>query len=142
MKKTRLGDILLRKRAITQAQLEEAMKNMKLNGETLNASLVKAGVFTEDELVKFISQSFGRPAIDLKSLDIDTELTKIPVNIMLKNHAIPVKRKGNVITLAVADPYDINSMDEMAFIAGSQIDVVIVRESALIAKLEEVSQSG
>ena len=142
MKKTRLGDILLRKNAITQEQLEEAMKNMKLNGETLTASLVKAGVFTEDELVKFISQTFGRPAIDLKSLEIDTELTKIPVDIMLKNHAIPVKRKGNVITLAVADPYDINSMDEMAFIAGSQIDVVIVRESELIAKLEEISQTG
>ncbi|WP_038247603.1 type IV-A pilus assembly ATPase PilB [Ghiorsea bivora] len=142
MMKTRLGDILLRKNAITQEQLEEAMKNMKLNGETLTASLVKAGVFTEDELVKFISQTFGRPAIDLKSLDIDTELTKIPVDMMLKNHAIPVKRKGNVITLAVADPYDINSMDEMAFIAGSQIDVVIVRESELISKLEEISQTG
>jgi type IV pilus assembly protein PilB len=142
MMKTRLGDILLRKNAITQEQLEEAIKNMKLNGETLTASLVKTGVFTEDELVKFISQTFGRPAIDLKSLNIDTELTKIPIDIMLKNHAIPVKRKGNVITLAVADPYDINSMDEMAFIAGSQIDVVIVRESELIAKLEEISQSG
>jgi len=142
MRKTRLGDILLRKNAITQEQLEEAMKNMKLNGETLTTSLVKAGVFTENELVKFISQTFGRPAIELKSLEIDTELTKIPVDIMLKNHAIPVKRKGNVITLAVADPYDINSMDEMAFIAGSQIDVVIVRETELIAKLEEISQSG
>ncbi|MDQ6980188.1 MAG: type IV-A pilus assembly ATPase PilB [Ghiorsea sp.] len=142
MRKTRLGDILLRKNAITQEQLEEAMKNMKLNGESLTASLVKAGVFTENELVKFISQTFGRPAIELKNLDIDTELTKIPVDIMLKNHAIPVKRKGNVITLAVADPYDINSMDEMAFIAGSQIDVVIVRETELIAKLEEISQSG
>jgi len=142
MRKTRLGDILLRKNAITQEQLEEAMKNMKLNGETLTTSLVKAGVFTENELVKFISQTFGRPAIELKNLDIDTELTKIPVDIMLKNHAIPVKRKGNVITLAVADPYDINSMDEMAFIAGSQIDVVIVRETELVAKLEEISQTG
>jgi len=87
MKKTRLGDILLRKKAITREQLEEAEKNMKLNGETLITSLVKAGVFSEDELVKFISQSFGRPAIELKNLDIDTELTKIPVDIMLKNHA-------------------------------------------------------
>ncbi len=142
MKKTRLGDILLRKNAITKEQLEEAEKNMKLNGETLITSLVKAGVFTEDELVKFISKTFGRPAIELKKLDIDTELTKIPVEIMLKNHAIPVKRKGNVITLAVADPYDINTLDEMAFIAGSQIDVVIVRESELLAKLEEISQTG
>jgi type IV pilus assembly protein PilB len=142
MKKTRLGDILLRKNAITKEQLEQAEKDMKLNGETLTTSLVKHGVFSEDELVKFISKSFGRPAIELKNIDIDTTLTKISVDIMLKNQAIPVKRKGSVITLAVADPYDINSMDEMAFIAGSQIDVVIVRESELIAKLDELGHSG
>ncbi|MDX8388534.1 MAG: type IV-A pilus assembly ATPase PilB [Ghiorsea sp.] len=142
MKKTRLGDILLRKNAITKEQLEEAEKNMKLNGETLTTSLVKHDVFTEDKLVKFISTSFGRPAIELKSIDIDITLTKISIDIMLKNQAIPVKRKGNVITLAVADPYDINSMDEMAFIAGSQIDVVIVRESELVAKLDELGHSG
>jgi len=142
MKKTRLGDILLRKKSITAEELELAQKNMKMNGETLTTSLVKLDIFTENELVKFISQSFGRPAIELKPLAIDTDLTKISVEMMVKNQAIPVKRKGNVITLAVADPYDINSMDEMAFISGSQIDVVIVRESELLAKLEELTNAG
>ena len=142
MKKTRLGDILLRKKAITADELEKAQKNMQMNGETLTTSLVKLDIFSENELVKFISQSFGRPAIELKPLAIDTSLSKISVDIMVKNQAIPVKRKGNVITLAVADPYDINSMDEMAFISGSQIDIVIVRESELLAKLEEITNSG
>ncbi|OIP99956.1 MAG: type IV-A pilus assembly ATPase PilB [Zetaproteobacteria bacterium CG2_30_46_52] len=141
MKKTRLGDILLRKNAITVEQLESAQQSMKLNGETLTHALVKLGVFSEDELVKFISQSFGRPAIDLKSIEIDRNLTKIPVEVMQKNQAIPVKRKGSIITLAVADPYDINSMDEMAFITGCQIDAVIVRESELSVKLEELTGS-
>ena len=142
MKKTRLGDILLRKKAIEKEQLEEARKNMKMNGETLTATLVKMGLFTEDELVKFISQSFGRPAIELLPLNIDKDLTKISVDMMRKNQAIPVKRKGNSITLAVADPYDIGSLDELSFISGSQIDVVIVRESELMTKLDEISGSG
>jgi len=142
MKKTRLGDILLRKNAITVEQLESAQQSMKLNGETLTHALVKLGVFSEDELVKFISQSFGRPAIDLKSIEIDRTLTKIPVEVMQKNQAIPVKRKGSIITLAVADPYDINSMDEMAFITGCQIDAVIVRESELSVKLEALTGSS
>ncbi len=142
MKKTRLGDILLRKKAIKKEQLEEARKSMKMNGETLTATLVKMELFTEDELVKFISQSFGRPAIELLPLDIDKNLTKISVDMMRKNQAIPVKRKGNSITLAVADPYDISSLDELSFISGSQIDVVIVRESELMTKLDELSGSG
>ena len=142
MKKTRLGDILLRKKAITKEQLEEAYKAMKMNGETLTATLVKMELFTEDELVKFISQTFGRPAIELLPLEIDKNLTKISVDMMRKNQAIPIKRKGNSITLAVADPYDISSLDELSFISGSQIDVVIVRESELMAKLDELSGSA
>ena len=142
MKKTRLGDILLRKKAITKEQLEEAYKAMKMNGETMTATLVKMELFTEDELVKFISQTFGRPAIELLPLEIDKNLTKISVDMMRKNQAIPIKRKGNSITLAVADPYDISSLDELSFISGSQIDVVIVRESELMAKLDELSGSA
>jgi len=142
MKKTRLGDILLRKNAITDDQLSDALKDAKMNGETLTSVLVKKDIFTEDGLVKFISQSFGRPAIELLSLDIDKDLTKIPLDIMRKNQAIPIKRRGNNITLAVADPYDINALDELSFISGSQMDVVIVRESELMAKLEEFSDSG
>ena len=142
MKKTRLGDILLRKKAISKEQLEEAQKNMRLNSESLTATIVKMELFTEDELVKFISQAFGRPAIDLLSLDIDKNLTNISVEMMCKHQAIPIKRKGNSITLAVADPYDINSLDELSFISGSQVDVVIVRESELMSKLDELSGSG
>ncbi|MDQ6989401.1 MAG: ATPase, T2SS/T4P/T4SS family [Mariprofundaceae bacterium] len=142
MKHTRLGDILLRKQAINKEQYDKAKHEMKLTGDTLTLTLTKLDIFSEDQLVKFISSSFGRPAIDLKKIEIDRDLTKISVEVMQKNQAIPVKRKGSVVTLAVADPYDINSMDEMAFIAGCQIDVVIVRESELVQKLEELGGSG
>jgi len=142
MKKTRLGDILLRKNAISKEQLEKAQQSSKLNSETLTFSLVKLDIFTEDQLVKFISGNFGRPAISIKNLEVDIEITKIPVDMMVKNQALPIQRKGSVITLAVADPYDINSLDEMAFISGSQTDVVIVRESELVAKLDELASVG
>ncbi len=142
MKKTRLGDILLRKHVIDKKQLDEIYKAMRMHGETLTTTLVKMGVFSEDELVKFISKSFGRPAITLLPLEIDKNLTNISVDLMRKHQAIPVKRKGNNITLAVADPYDINSLDEISFITGCQVDVVIVRESELISKLDELTGMG
>jgi len=136
MKQTRLGDILLRKQVITREQLDNVLREMKLNGDTLTAQLVKQNIFTEIDLAKFIGKSFGRPVIDLDKVEVDPNLTKISLDVMRKNMAIPIQRKGNVITLAVADPYDINSLDEIAFISGSQVDVVIVPESQLLAKLD------
>ncbi|MDQ7004331.1 MAG: type II secretion system protein GspE, partial [Ghiorsea sp.] len=142
MRKSRLGDILLRKKAISKEQLEEAIKNMKLNGETLITALVQMNLFTEDALVKFISQTFGRPAIELLPIEINKDLTCITIDMMRKHQVIPIKRKGSNITLAIADPYDISSLDELSFISGAQVEVVIVRESELMSKLDDLSGSG
>jgi len=142
MKQTRLGDILLRKQAINKEQLAQAQREMKLNGVSLTSELVKVGLFTEDELAKFIGKSFGRPFIDLDKVEIKQDLTDIPIDMLRKNAVLPIHRKGNAITVAVADPYDINALDEIAFISGSQVDVVVVTESQLLEKLEEMGGAG
>ena len=138
MKSTRLGDILLRQKRITREQLDQVIREMNLHGDTLISQLVKQNLFTEEEITKFIAKSFGRPIVDLDKIEIDPNLTKISTDIMRKNMAIPIKRTGNVLTLAVADPYDINALDEMAFISGCQVDVVIAPESQILQKLDDV----
>lgn len=142
MKQTRLGDILLSKQAINKEQLAHAHREMKLNGVSLTAELVKSGLFTEESLAKFIGKSFGRPVIDLGKVDIQPNLTDIPFDMLRKNAVIPIHRKGNAITLAVADPYDINVLDEISFISGSQVDVVVVTESQILAKLDDLGGAG
>ncbi|HXH71238.1 MAG TPA: type IV-A pilus assembly ATPase PilB [Mariprofundaceae bacterium] len=139
MKQTRLGDLLLRQQRITREQLDNLIREAKLHGDTLTAQLVKQGIFTEEELVKFISKSFGRPVADLSKLEVKADLAKISADVMRKNMVLPVARKGNILTLAVADPYDINSLDEVAFISGCQVDVVIVSETQLLKKLDEIA---
>ena len=142
MGRSRLGDILLRKKAISEEQLRQVQREMKLNGDTLTTELVKQGVFTENALAHFIGKTFGRPVIDLNRVDIQPGLTSISIDMMKKNSAIPIQRKGNLVTLAVVDPYDIHALDEMAFVSGAQVDVVIVSESQLLAKLDELGGAG
>ncbi len=138
MKQTRLGDVLLRKRKITPEQLMAVVKDAKLSGNTLTQQLVQNKIFTSEELTKFISASYGRPIVDLSKIEIDPKLTSISLDIMRKNQAIPIRRRGNMLTLAVADPYDIHALDEMSFISGNQIDVAICDEQQLIATLDEL----
>jgi len=138
MKSTRLGDILLRQKRITREQLDSIIREMNLNGDTLVSQLVKQKLFTEEEITKFIAKSFGRPIVDLEKIEIEPDTTKISMDIRRKNMAMPIKRVGNVITLAVSDPYDINALDEMAFISGCQVEVVIAPERQLLQQLDEV----
>ncbi len=142
MKQTRLGDVLLRKRKITPEQLMTAVKDAKLSGSTLTQQLVQNKVFTSEELTKFIASSYGRPIVDLSKIEIDPKLTSISLDIMRKNQAIPIRRRGNMLTLAVADPYDIHALDEMSFISGHQIDVAICDEAQLMKVLDELGSAN
>lgn len=142
MKQTRLGEILLRNQKISKDQLDQVVRDAKLSGDTLTMQLVKSNLFTEEDLADFISKAFARPIVNLDAAEVDLSITKIPLDIMRKNQVLPVKRRGNSLTLAVVDPYDINSLDEVAFISGCQVDVVIVTESQLLRKLDEVGGGG
>jgi len=141
MKQTRLGDMLVRLQRITVDQLEAVKREMTLQGDSLTTELVKMNIFSEDELAGVIAKAFGRPLINLEAIQVPKDLAKISIEVLRKNAVLPVQRKGNVLTLAVADPYDINSLDEIAFISGCQVDVVIARESQLMKKLDALSDA-
>jgi len=138
---SRLGDILIRKKRISREELEHVLLEARIQGDTLTSQLVKQNFFSEDELVLFISKLYGCPAVDLDKVKIAPDFAKLSLDILRKHMALPVRRKGHVIKLAVADPYNMNTIDEIAFISGCQIDVVIARESQLIAKLDEINDS-
>jgi type IV pilus assembly protein PilB len=141
MKVSRLGDILIKQNRISREQLDHIMREAKRSGDTLTAQLVKQKLFTENELMMFVSRSSGCPSIDLTKIEIIPDLTKLPLDILRKNMMLPVSREGNMLKMAVTDPYDINSLDEIAFISGCQIETVIAPESQLINKLNEVNDS-
>jgi len=133
---SRLADILLRQNKLTREQLDNVLREMNLSGETLIFQLIKLGIFSSEEITEFISRSFGRPIVDLDQIEIPQNLTAISLDIMRRNKALPIKRTGNMLTLAVADPYDISALDEMAFISGCQIELVIVSEEQLLRHLD------
>ncbi len=137
MRSTRLGDLLLREGVLSREQLDEVVRDMNVNGGTLISQLIKRKICSEESIIDFISKHFGRPIVDLDKIHVPNDIARIPLDIMRKNMALPIKKAGNVLTLAVADPYDIHALDEIAFISGCQVEVMIARESQLTRYLEE-----
>jgi len=133
---SRLADILVRQNKMTREQLDVVLREMNLSGDTLISTLVKLNIFVMEDITQFVSRSFGRPIVDLAKIEIPENLTAISLDIMRRNKALPIRRLGNMLTLAVADPYDINALDEMAFISGCQVELVIVSEAQLLEHLD------
>jgi len=141
MNRSRLGDMLLRQQRISREQLDLVLHEAKLNGDSLTTQLVQQNIFAEPELVAFLAKSFGCPVIDLNQVDVDEGSINIPLDVLHNHLVLPLKRKANKLKLAVVDPFDINSLDEIAFISGCKIDIVVAAESQLNKKLDELSDN-
>jgi len=133
----RLGDLLVSSGLITPAQLEKALQDQKVSGTKLGSALVKLGYMSEKNLVSFLSRHYGVPAIDLNEIQIDSEAMKmIPADVIFKYQAIPIKRVGATLRVAMSDPSNILAIDDIKFLAGCHVEVFVSTESAIKTAIE------
>jgi type IV pilus assembly protein PilB len=129
----KLGQILIDSGMITAAQLNEALTMQKKGGGRLGTNLVKLGHITEDKLVTFLSKQYGMSAIDLYAYKIYPAVLKlIPAAMAKKYMVMPLTRIGATLTVAMADPSNVFAVDDIKFMTGYNVEVVIATESALI----------
>jgi type IV pilus assembly protein PilB len=117
--------------------LEKAGKLDGPTGDTLLAEaqsqrrpftevLVKKGVATEQELLAHIARAANVPPIDLSKLTVNKEvLESVPEEVAREYCIFPVDRIGSLITIAVANPFDVLKLDDIRFITGCQLRIVV-----------------
>ncbi len=134
----RLGDVLVKSGRLSAEQLQQGLALQKEKGGRIGSALVKIGVITEKELVEFLSQHFGVPAIDLARVEIDEGVIKIiPADVARKYTILPVAKVGAKITLAMIDPTNVFAMDDIKFMTGYNVDPVVSSESALRTSIDK-----
>jgi type IV pilus assembly protein PilB len=123
--------------------LEKAGKLDGPTGDTLLAEaqaqkrpftevLVKKGVATEQELVALIAKAANIPPIDLSKLNVNKEvLESVPEDVAREYSIFPVDRIGQIITVAVANPFDVLKLDDIRIITGCQLRLVVSTEEEI-----------
>src|SRR5688572_8746898 len=100
---SRLGELLVRERLITAAQLEEALTSLRNSpGSRLIDIIIAQGLIDERALLELLAKAYRMPIMDLANLAADKELVAMmPTNFWMKNAAIPVGRRGDTLVIAV-----------------------------------------
>jgi type IV pilus assembly protein PilB len=118
---------------ITEDQLKEAIGLQRREGGRLGTNLIKLGYITEEKLVSFLSKQWGVPAVTLSDYMIDSLVLKlIPYEIARKYLIVPVARVGATLTIAMADPSNVFVIDDVKFMTGFNVEVVVAGESSVI----------
>jgi type IV pilus assembly protein PilB len=128
----RLGDRLIAEGLITAEQLGQALAAQKGTRDKLGTILVRRGALTEDRLLAFLSRQYNVPSLTLSQLEIEPDVLRlVPGPLAEKLEVLPIKRSGNTLTLAMADPTNVLALDDVAFMTNLQIQPVVASEVAL-----------
>ncbi len=128
----RIGELLLKEKRITPAQLQEALNYQKSNGGKLGSNLVKLGFLKDEDITALLSKQYGVPSINLAQFDIDPAVIKlIPSETAQKYQIVPLSRSGATLTIAMTDPTNVFAMDDIKFMTGYNVEPVVASDAAV-----------
>ncbi len=130
--KKRIGEILIDAGVINSMQLSVALGEQKQWGGRLCSILVRLGFVDERAIAQVLERQFGMECISLENREISPEaLKKVKVEVARKYGVIPVEIQGSALVVAMSDPTDLRTLDELGFVVGMRMKPVLALESAI-----------
>jgi type IV pilus assembly protein PilB len=140
---SRLGDLLVKTGLIDQEQLAKALEAQKAHGGFLGSHICQLGYADEDALTKTIGEQYGVPIIELSDYTIEEQTVQlVPHELATKYGVVPLVRNGEVLTLAMTDPSNILALNDIKFLTGLDIKVVLAKSSQLKAEQDKIYEKA
>jgi hypothetical protein len=131
----KLGDLLLKARAITDLQLKAALSEQQKWGGRLGEILVRMNILSEEMLVKALSKQLAVPAVNLDSVQgVPPHVrAKLPAQMAKDFAAVPVQLRddGKTLVVAMAEPQNIEHVDTIRSVARCRIVVQVAGRTAI-----------
>ena len=84
------------------------------------------------------SQEFGAPLLDIEALEIDPDVVKlVSTELIQRHHALPIFKRGNRVYIGIADPTNLQALDEIKFHIGANTEAVLVEQNKLQKAIEK-----
>ncbi len=135
----KLGDFLVQNKLITNEQLSAALAEQKTSGERLGSCLIKLKFISEEKITEALGQQYKVPTVNLSNLEIDPQVLKlIPSDMAHKFQIIPISRTGRVLQLAMSNPADVFTIDNIQFLTGLEVKPVVCAETAIARAVDKL----
>ncbi|MBN2830814.1 MAG: type II/IV secretion system protein [Candidatus Omnitrophica bacterium] len=122
-----LGEMLLKKKCISEGQLSQALKDCNQNEAMLGKYLVDKGLVKEEDLLGVLSEQFNLSFYPrLKEIKVSSEAVKaVPAKLVQHHGFIPISLEGQVLTVAVFNPMDFWLAENIKLNLGFQVRRVL-----------------
>lgn len=144
LKRKRIGDLLVESGVITDDQLQTALSE-KESEEKIGDYLIRQNLLTEQQMIEVLEFQLGIPHIHLNQIPIESDVLKlVPEELAKRAFVMPLKRERNKLFVAMADPMDYFTIEEIRLATGYQVEPRISSKTDImrtITKYYDLQQS-
>ncbi|HSV72231.1 MAG TPA: ATPase, T2SS/T4P/T4SS family [Chthonomonadales bacterium] len=140
LKRTLLGALLVQEGHITEAQLDQALAEQRRlqHAKRIGEVLLSMRLVSENVLLGALSRQLDRDVVDLVQTPPDASALKlVPSEFALRHQLLPLRQADHTLTVAMADPLDIQSIDDLRLLTGLAVEPVIASPSDIRRALEQ-----
>ena len=135
-----LGSILLEVTSLTEEQLEQALAVQRERGIKLGEALVQLKFLRTEDVLKALSIQLGFPyenKIEVEQVSGDL-IANLPINYAKQNEVLPLRREGNSVLVAIADPTNFFALDDLRMLYGCDIKPLIASSYEIVNAINAV----
>lgn len=137
-KKVLIGQMLIERGLITSEQLESGLRQQKQHGGYIGENLIKLGFLTEDQFYPVLSEQLGIEFVKLTEQAIPPEVIRaVPAKFASHYKFMPIRLDGDLLTIGVTDPMDIQILDDIKLVIGFQIRPVLATAEEIAASIKK-----
>ncbi len=112
---------------VTDEQVEQAWK--EVTGSEGRIDIIDAlkilGFVQESQLLSMLANQYGMEVVDLSNYVFrDEVINALSPDVVMQYQVVPVMKHDNVITVAISDPSDVETIDSLRYLLGCDVDAV------------------
>lgn len=128
---------LIDKKLLTQSLIDEAVEEEKKTGKNIFRILVDHGYINENVLLDTVASWLSIELVDLAKVKIEQDaINKISASSAKFYNIVPLKIKGDAVVVAVSNPLNMKLADDLRFVTGLNIKMVIAKEDDIKKMVE------
>ncbi len=134
----RIGQILVDLGYVSDEQLELLVDEQEQRpGQMFGQVAMDMGLISDDQLAQALGEQMSLRTVALGDLTIEKEVLALITEPMAQMYRIvPTEFDGTTLTVAMCDPQNLGTQDELRTFLGYNIAVVVATEPAILAGLE------
>ena len=130
--------MLKAKGIISEEQLSKALEHQKKLSVRLGEALTEMGFAGAEEITSSLAEQFDFQVVNPMATPIPEDATNtIPKNIAKKHNIIPVARQEGLIIVAISDPLDISTLEDLRFTLNINVECVLATKNNIEAAIKK-----